>query len=94
MRAHSIKLLPIFLVILFIFLQYRLWISEGGLIDMFRFKKQYAMAQQENEKLKQRNQVLLERVQNFKKNPSLAESRARHELGMIRKDEKFYQVVK
>lgn len=85
---------PIFLIALLIFLQVRLWFQPGGIIDMVRLKKQLAVEQQVNEKLKKRNDALMVQVEDLQKNRDAMESRARQELGMIKKGETFYQVVK
>lgn len=93
MSTRRLKLLPVLLVILLIFLQYCLWFESGGIIDMMRAKKKLAIEAQQNEKLKVRNKALLEQVQRLHKNNEALESRARHELGMVKNGETFYQVV-
>ena len=89
-----LKWLPVLLVLLLVFLQYRLWLEPGGIIDMVRLKKTLAVETAKNDQLKKRNQALLQEVQHLQKNNDAIESRARHELGMIKKGETFYQVVK
>ncbi len=86
-------LLIILLGVLF-FLQYRLWFEPGGIIEMLQLKKQLTIEQLQNEKLKKQNQSILLQVQQLQKNQDAVESRARQELGMIKKGETFYQVVK
>lgn len=90
----SRKILPILLVLLLVFLQYRLWLEPGGVLDMMRLKKEVALENQENDKLKKRNEALALQVQHLQKDKDAVEYRARHELGMIKKDETFYQVVR
>jgi cell division protein FtsB len=87
-------IIPILLALLLGFLQYRLWFETGGIFDMLRLKKEVSLQQQENDKLKKRNDTLLQQVQHIQKNKDAVESRARRELGMIKKGETFYQVVK
>ena len=82
------------LLVLFVFLQYRLWFQSGGIFDMFRLRKQLALEQLQNDQLKKRNQMLLLQIQSLQKNQDATESRARQDLGMIKKDETFYQVIK
>jgi len=90
------KLNSIFIIFLaaLVFLQYRLWREPGGILDMIRLKKQFTTVAAENDKLKQRNKALLLQVEHMQNNNDVIESRARHELGMIKKGETFYQVVK
>lgn len=94
MRFQAFKVFPIFLVLLLVFLQYHLWFEGSGIIDMLRMKKQLALQSQENEKLKKRNEKLIKQVQYLQANNEALESRARGELGMVKKGETFYQVVK
>jgi cell division protein FtsB len=82
------------LIVLLIFLQYRLWFQKGGVVDMIHLRKEVALEKQQNEKLKKRNEILAEDVKRLKNNNEAVESRARHELGMVKKGETFYQVVK
>lgn len=83
-----------FLLALFIFLQYRLWFESGGIIDMRKLQKTLAEQTAANDTLKKSNEELLFQVERLKKSHDSIESRARNELGMIKKDEVFYQVVK
>ena len=94
MRSYSAIGLSVFLVGVLLFLQYRLWFERGGLIEMFRLRKEAALQIEENDKLKKRNEALLEQVKYLQANPDAVESRARQGLGMIKKGETFYQVVK
>lgn len=87
------KTLSLVLILLLGFLQYRLWFESGGILDMMHLKKELALETETNEKLKQRNMALLNQVQHLQKDKNAVESRARHELGMIKKGETFYQVV-
>ncbi len=93
MSLPGFKLLPVVFILLLAFLQYRLWFEPGGIRDMMQLKKELAAYQKENEKLKNRNDVLLAQVQHVKQNKEAMESRARRELGMIKKGETFYQIV-
>jgi len=81
------------LVGLLLFLQYRLWFESGGIVDMMRLKKQLAVQTQENNKLKKRNDMLAQQVERLQNSQDTVEARARSELGMVKKGEKFYQVV-
>lgn len=94
MRLRRSQILPIVLILLLGFLQYRLWFESGGIIDMLRLKKQFIQQTQENDKIKKRNETLIRQVQYLQANKDAVESRARQELGMIKQDETFYQIVK
>jgi cell division protein FtsB len=74
-------------------LQYRLWFASDGVGDMLRLKRMLILQAEENKKLQQHNDELLFQVQRLQKSPEETESRARNELGMIKKGETFYQIV-
>lgn len=89
--------LGVFAGILFlalIFLQYRLWFDQGGIRDIFHLKQALKQQVQENAKLKKRNDELIFQIQRLQNSGDAVESRARNELGMVKKDETFYQVIK
>ena len=94
MSSLRFNLVTIFLVAVLLFLQYRLWFEAGGIRDMIRMKKEIGKQMEENAVLKKNNEALLFQIQRLKKSEDGTESRARNELGMIKKDETFYQVVK
>jgi cell division protein FtsB len=77
-----------------LFLQYRLWFESGGLKEMNTLKEMLAQQAVENDKLKKRNDELLSQIQHLTSSEAAAEARARSELGMVKKDEKFYQIVR
>jgi cell division protein FtsB len=76
-----------------LFLQYRLWFESNGIHDMVKLKNVLAVQAQENDKLKKQNEELLFQIQRLQNSQEASESRARNELGMIKKNEKFYQIV-
>ena len=84
MQIDYSKGLMVAAIFLLLFLQYRLWLEPGGLIDMMRLKKQYAQQMLENDKLKLRNQKLAQQIASLQKNPQAIEARARTELGMVK----------
>lgn len=93
MKGRSLNGLSIILFLIVVFLQYRMWFEPNGIGDMRNIKKQLELQIQENDRLKKRNDDLLAQVQHLQKNEEAIESKARNELGMIKKGETFYQVV-
>jgi len=87
------KLLIAILVLLLAVLQYQLWMGERGLSDVWRLHKTVEAQEQENQRLKDRNQALAAEVKDLKQGLEAIEERARSELGMVKKGETFYQVV-
>lgn len=88
-----IKPVMIFLAILLVLLQYRLWLSHDGLPSLLRLHHQVEKQHLDNEKLTERNQVLAAEVQDLKSGLDALEERARSELGMIRDGETFFHVI-
>ncbi len=87
------KAIFIVLVALLFLLQYQLWLSDGGLLTVVQLKNQISEQKKENDKLKQRNSHLMADIEDLRKGSEAAEERARHDLGMIKKGEIFYQTV-
>jgi len=81
------------LVVLLGFLQYRLWVGEGGLSELHALRTQIAEHEAELERLQARNSALAAEVQSLKTGLDAIEERARNELGMIRRGEVFLQVI-
>jgi len=81
------------LTVLLLLLQYRLWVGDGSIIEVWRLSDSVAEQRAENERLRQRNEALAAHVRDLKDGLAAIEERARRELGMIGEDEVFYQVV-
>jgi len=81
------------LVIIFIVFQYRLWFSDGGQIDVRRIQEKVEKQREENQRLKERNEALSAEVRDLKQGVEAIEERARREMGMIKENETFYQII-
>ena len=88
MRALSFGL-----AIMIALLQYPLWLGKGSWLKVSDLDKQVAAQRAGNAKLKARNDALDAEVRDLKQGTEAIEERARMELGMIKKDEVFHQVV-
>jgi cell division protein FtsB len=75
-------------------LQYPLWIGKGGWTRVWELDRQLVAQRADNASNKARNDALDAEVRDLKEGTEAVEERARLELGMIRKDETFYQVVR
>ena len=85
-------LLAVLLLIL-IALQVKLWFGQGGYNGMQRLELRVAEQASENEKLNLRNLELQAEADDLRRGLQAVEERARSELGMIKENEEFYQVV-
>ncbi|MDX1500325.1 MAG: septum formation initiator family protein [Woeseiaceae bacterium] len=82
------------LAIIALALQGELWFSDDGFRKTRDLRAAVAEQRAMNEELKARNQALDAEVVNLKKSSEAAEERARTDLGMIGRNETFYQVVR
>lgn len=74
-------------------MQGQLWFSEDGYRKTRNLRNAVAEQRLQNAELKERNEALEAEVINLKEGRDAAEERARTDLGMIGKNETFYQVV-
>jgi cell division protein FtsB len=82
-----------FLLVALLALQYRLWASADGMRDVWRLDKAVVAQQEENGRLKQRNETLAAEVRDLKEGRAAIEERARTDLGMVGSNETFFQVL-
>jgi cell division protein FtsB len=87
------RLITIFLLVLLLLIQHPLWLGKGGWLHVWDLDKQVAAAQKKNDELKARNAKLNSEVQDLKEGTGAIEERARYELGMIKENEIFVQVL-
>ena len=89
-----VKIATYVLLAILVLLQYPLWFGNGGVFAVWRLNREIAAQEQENARLKDRNQALEADVNDLKQGLAAIEERARTELGMVKKGEVFYQVIK
>lgn len=87
------KALIALLVVLLVLVQFRLWVGEESLAEVWRLRQAIEHQSSENVLFKGRNQRLEAEVRDLKNGLEAVEERARLELGMIRKDEIYFQIV-
>jgi len=78
---------------LIIALQYPLWVGKGSWTRVWELDRQLAEHKAATARLKARNEAIDAEVRDLKQGFDALEERARSELGMIKKDEIFFQVV-
>lgn len=87
------RFLMVVLALVLVLLQARLWLSNGGLREVWRLGAEVARRAEDNGRLAARNASLEAEVRDLKQGSAAAEERARTELGMIHTDETFYQIA-
>lgn len=87
------RLITLGLVLVVVLLQSPLWFGKGGWLKVHDLENRVDAQRDTNEQMGQRNAALEAEVRDLKQGYSAVEERARTELGMVRKDEIFFQVL-
>ena len=87
------RLIIMLFAIALVWVQARLWFSDDGLRESWYLQDQLIQQSQINASLAERNQALEAEVTDLKQGVAAAEERARSELGMVRANETFYQII-
>jgi cell division protein FtsB len=87
------RLLALALVLLIAAIQSPLWFGKGGWLRVWDLGRQVEAQRETNTKLAVRNTALDAEVKDLKQGYDAIEERARSELGMVRQDEVFFQLL-
>ena len=87
------KWLTLVLLGLVALIQYPLWLGKGGWLRVWEVDQQISAQREINGRLKARNGGLDAEVRDLKQGFDAIEERARSELGMVRQDEIFFQLI-
>ncbi|NNC99851.1 MAG: cell division protein FtsB [Gammaproteobacteria bacterium] len=74
-------------------LQFALWFGDKNVVDLHHLGNAVSRTVEHNKLLNQRNQKLLAEVIDLKQGGETLETLARSELGLIKADETFYQII-
>jgi len=88
-----VKLLGGILGALILAIQVPLWLGKGGWLRVWEVDAQVQAQRARNAQLEARNAGIAAEVRDLKQGLDAVEERARYELGMVRPDEVFFQVV-
>ncbi|MES1981969.1 MAG: cell division protein FtsB [Pseudomonadota bacterium] len=81
------------LVALILLLQYPLWLGKGSWLRVWEVDRQVDAQKQINQLSQTRNAVLDAEVRDLKQGTEAIEERARNELGMVKRNEVFFQIL-
>ena len=81
------------LAVLILLLQYPLWLGKGGWLKVWDLDRQVEAQKKINLQTQTRNALTDADVRDLKQGSEAVEERARNELGMIKRDEVFFQIV-
>ncbi len=87
------KILALVLAILIIGIQYPLWLGKGSWLRAWDLDHKLAAQRASNAGLQARNDTLEADVRDLKSGYEGIEERARSELGMVKRDELFFQFI-
>ncbi len=85
--------ISLILAALIMLLQYPLWLGKGGWFKVWDLGRQVEVQKKINEQTQTRNAVLDAEVRDLKQGTEAIEERARSQLGMVKRDEVFFQVI-
>lgn len=85
--------LTLILVALIALLQYSLWLGKGSWLKVWELDQKLQSQRETNKTLQARNSSMDAEVHDLKQGFDAIEERARSELGMVKKDEVFFQVL-
>jgi cell division protein FtsB len=88
-----VRAVTLILATLLLLLQYPLWIGKGSWLKVWDLNRQLEEQKMTNQKTQFRNAKLDAEVRDLKQGSDAIEERARSELGMIRSEEVFYQIL-
>lgn len=74
-------------------MQYRLWYGDGSIQQTQKYQQQLEKLQGRIVIKQQRNKSLEAEVLDLRKGKEAIEEIARHDLGLIKKEETFFQVI-
>jgi cell division protein FtsB len=79
--------------LLIVHFQYRLWLGDASLAQIREAKQRLETLSKDAQEKKERNDSLYAEVIDLRKGLETIEERARYELGMIKDNETFFQVL-
>ena len=87
------RFLALALVLLIALIQNPLWFGKGGWLRVWELGRQVDTQRDTNTQLAERNAALDAEVLDLKQGYDAIEERARSDLGMVKQDEVFFQIL-
>lgn len=88
-----IKILIAIIVLLIIHLQYRLWLGDASISQVHEYQQRLDQLSAQALQKKARNDALYAEIKDIKFGHEAIEESARYDLGMIKENETFIQVI-
>ena len=87
------RFLAVTLGVLILLIQAPLWLGKGSWMRVWQVEGEVTRQKARNSQLETRNAGFAAEVRDLKQGTEAIEERARYELGMVKNDEVFFQVV-
>jgi cell division protein FtsB len=87
------RIIALILVVLIAALQWPMWLGKGGWYRVWQIDESLQKQSEVNAGQQARNNALAAEIADLKAGKDAIEERARSELGMVKKDEVFFQVL-
>ena len=88
------RALFLLLISLLLGLQYKLWLGEGGIIAVHILNHKIYAQKQHNSYVEKHNNALAADISELRSVDQALEEQARYELGFIKQNEIFYQIIR
>lgn len=88
------RIVPAVLIVLMVVIHAQLWVGRGSLPSVAALQHQLEQQRAANAKAKLANDQLASEVEDLKAGLGMVEEKARMELGMVRPDEVFVQLMR
>ena len=88
------RLVPAALLVLLLVLQGQLWFGRGSVPNVAKLNQELAAQKRSNAQAEQANARLDAEIRDLREGLEMVEEKARSELGMVKPNEIFVQVVK
>ena len=89
----TMRTIGLFLILILVGLQYKLWFGDGSIVQSVQLDKKLAAQKEENKKLAARNRAVEADIVELKSGDQALEEQARYDLGMVKQGEVYYQFV-
>jgi cell division protein FtsB len=87
------KILIAVLLLLLVGLQYKLWFGDGSLSEVVQLSRELETQKTKLQLLEERNRILEAQVLDLQNGLDAFEEKARNDLGMIKQEETFIQLI-
>ena len=87
------RLVGVFLLLVLLSLQYKLWFGDSSVFQWIQLDKKLAQQEEKNNVLAARNRAIEADILELKSGDQALEEQARYDLGMVKQGEVYYQFI-